>query len=143
MPELADFSRRIRARVKSLEGNLNQVVRKVAMAADQAVVLGTPVDTGRARSNWIVSVGSAHGDTISAYVPGEKGSTKSENTQAALDQGESVIRNYTSGRDQSIHITNNLPYIQALNDGHSEQAPANFVESAIQEAIAAVGRIVT
>ena len=36
--------------------------------------------------------------------------------------------------DDTVYISNNLPYIQRLNDGYSQQAPENFVESAVQVA---------
>lgn len=116
------------------------MVRRVALAADQAVVVSTPVDTGRARSNWIVALGDAADSPIEAYTPGEDRSTEAANTQAALAQGEAVIRGYMGGQGTSIHITNNLPYIQKLNDGSSAQAPANFVETAVQQAVAAMTR---
>lgn len=140
MPNLNEFTRRIRARANTLGDNLTKAVRRVAITADAAVVLGTPVDTGRARSNWIVALGAPSSRTIEAYAPGEKGNTEAANTQAALDQGESVITGYVSGQDMEIHITNNLPYIQRLNDGYSAQAPANFVELAVMEAVGAARR---
>lgn len=142
MPSLNDFSRRITVRGRQVAENTDRLVRKVALAADQAVVMGTPVDTGRARSNWIAQIGSAPSGTIDAYAPGDAGSTAGANTQAAIDQAESVISGYNSGEE--IHITNNLPYIQRLNDGYSAQAPANFVEQAVVEAAQVVqfGRIV-
>lgn len=142
MPSLNEFSRRITLRGEKIAGGADALVRRVALAADQAVVMGTPVDTGRARSNWIAQIGSAPDETIEAYAPGKDGDTEASNTQAALDQAEAVIRGYTEG--QEIHITNNLPYIQRLNDGYSSQAPANFVEQAVQEALQVVyfGRIV-
>lgn len=140
MPNLNEFTRRMRARVNALGDNLTKTVRRVALTADAAVVLGTPVDTGRARSNWIVSLGAAPTQTIEAYAPGEEGMTGGANTQAALEQGESVIKEYVSGQGMEIHITNNLSYIQRLNDGYSAQAPANFVETAVQEALAAARR---
>ena len=37
--------------------------------------------------------------------------------------------------DYGFVITNNLPYINRLNNGHSKQSPANFVEKAIALAI--------
>ena len=142
MPSLNDFSRRITVRGRGIAENTDRLVRKVALAADQAVVMGTPVDTGRARSNWIAQIGSASSGTVDAYAPGESGSTAGANTQAAIDQAEAVISGYNNG--QEIHITNNLPYIQRLNDGYSAQAPANFVEQAVMEAVQVVqfGRIV-
>jgi len=143
VPSLSEFSRRIIIIARRAEQGADELVRKVALAADQAVVMGTPVDTGRARSNWIVSLGVPATGTIDAYAPGEARSTEAANTQAALDQGEAVISRYTGGEGTSIHITNNLPYIQRLNDGYSAQAPANFVEQGVQEAVEvlAFGRI--
>jgi len=136
--DLNGFSRRMRLVARRVEVNSDRLVRKTALAIDQAVVLGTPVDTGRARSNWLVEVGSARSDTIEPYAPGSGRSTESRNTEAALDQGRSAVARYQNG--QEIHITNNLPYISKLNDGSSAQAPENFVETAIVEAQAAVAR---
>jgi len=137
---LNEFPRRIRARASQVGSNVTKTVRRVAITADAAVVLGTPVDTGRAKSNWIVQLNAPAEEVIDAYSPGEAGSTEGQNVQAALDQGEAVISRYQSGEGVEIHITNNLPYIQRLNDGYSDQAPANFVEEAILEAVAAARR---
>lgn len=140
--DLNQFSRRISLLGQRVADNSDNLARKVALAADQAVVSATPVDKGRARSNWIAQIGSAPSDIIEAYAPGEGGSTAAQNTQAAQAQAEAVIRNYRYGDE--IHITNNLPYIQRLNDGYSPQAGANFVESAVLEAAQVVqfGRVV-
>ena len=142
MPNLSDFSRRITLRGRRVAEGADALTRKVALAADQAVVSGTPVDTGRARSNWFAAIGGPASSVIDAYAPGESGGTEAANTQAALNQAEAVISGYNSG--QEIHLTNNLPYIQRLNDGYSAQAPANFVEQAVMEAVQVVqfGRIV-
>ncbi|WVW77406.1 tail completion or Neck1 protein [Stenotrophomonas phage vB_SmaS_Bhz59] len=118
--------------------NADRLTRTVALAADQAVVVSTPVDTGRAKSNWIVELGSAPSDTIEPYAEGEFGSTAAENEQAALQQGESVIAGYNGDLNVDIHITNNLPYIEELNAGSSYQAPANFVEIALVEALSII-----
>lgn len=140
MASLNEFNRRIRARANRLGTNVTQTVRRVALTVDAAVVQGTPVDTGRAKSNWVVQLGSPAEGVINAYSPGEAGSTEARNVQAALDQGEAVISRYQTGEGVEIHITSNLPYILPLNDGYSDQAPANFVEEAIIEAAAAVRR---
>lgn len=112
--------------------NCDNMVRKTALAVDQAVVIGTPVDEGRARSNWVVEIGSPADGVIEPYSPGHEASTAAENAQRAMDQARSKVAEYEYGRD--IHITNNLPYIQRLNDGHSAQAPKNFVEKAAMQA---------
>lgn len=136
MADLDDFSRNFTIQVDGIMNNIDGVVRKVALVADQAVVMATPVDTGRARSNWISEANNSSEQIIEAYTPGEQGNTAAANTQSALDQAEQVISGYRAG--DSLHLTNNLPYIQALNDGSSAQAPANFVEIAIQTAVDAV-----
>lgn len=130
------FSRRMNVLANRLVSGADRLTRKVALVADQVIVSETPVDTGRAKSNWIVNLDAPASDTIEAYAPGEQGTTEGQNIQAALDQGSTVIANYRTGSE--IHITNNLSYIQPLNDGSSDQAPANFVETAIQEAVNAV-----
>jgi hypothetical protein len=89
--------------------------------------MATPVDTGRARSNWIVRIGEASSEVRE---PAEVGSV--------LAEGQAVISQYRGG--SSIHITNNLPYINRLNEGWSAQASPGFVETAVQIATEAVGK---
>lgn len=126
------FSRNIRRLAQRLEAGVEQRVRRTALAIDQAVVLGTPVDVGRARSNWQVTLDAPAEGTRDAFVPGEGGATGAANARAAIAEGQQVIASYRIGQNRTIHITNNLPYIQALNDGSSAQAPAGFVEEAVQ-----------
>lgn len=114
---------------------VGQLVRRVALAADQAVVMGTPVDTSRARSNWVVEIGRRASGTRAPYSPGDKGSTGGASAAAAIQQGQGVIASYDIDRDNSIHITNNLDYIERLNDGYSAQAPAGYVQDAIALAV--------
>lgn len=118
---------------------VDKAVRRVALAIDQAVVTATPVDTGRARSNWLVSVGAQIEDTIAPYAPGTKGSTAAQNVSQALEQAKGAVSGYRGG--SAIYISNNLPYIQRLNDGWSAQAPVNYVEAAVDAAVAAIGTV--
>jgi hypothetical protein len=127
----------MRRRAKQVEANVPKVVREVALGITQTVVSATPVDTGRARSNWQVDIGSASRGVLPAFAAGEGGSTSGANSQAALERARTVIETYDAG-DGEIHITNNLPYIARLNEGSSAQAPAGFVEQAVQEAAAFV-----
>jgi hypothetical protein len=133
---LSEFARRMTQHGITVEKNGTKVARTVALAVDQTVVIATPVDEGRARANWQVRVGPAATDVIPAYVPGKGGNTGAQNAQAAMEQGKIAISTAQPG--QEIHITNNLPYIGALNDGHSAQAPAGFVEQAVKAGIETV-----
>lgn len=133
---LRGFAQRMNVTATAVADNTNKVVRKCALAVDQTVVMATPVDTGRARSNWVVSLDTPATGEIPAYVPGKGQSTAGANAQAAIDQGKEVIDRYNGG--VAINITNNLDYIGALNDGSSRQAPANFVEEAVRAGVAAI-----
>lgn len=102
--------------VKTLDG-----LKKVATQVDQALVLATPRDTGRAANNWIPNINGPS----SQYRKDAKGGTS-----GILAEGQRVIKGAKLG--DSIHFTNNTPYIGPLNNGHSKQAPAGFVEKAVQ-----------
>lgn len=111
---------------QDVEPAVDDTLRKVALVANQTLVVATPVDTGRARANWQVS--------INAEVDAELDST---DAHGAITRNEGVIKGYRGGE---ILIQNNVPYIGALNNGSSAQAPAGFVEKAIQAAARAVSR---
>lgn len=137
MASLSDFARRIRIRGRQVQDGTDRIVRKIALIADRELVLETPVDTGRARSNWRVSLGAPITDEQEPYSPGEKlGQGETANAAAAIAQGQDAIGRRRSGQD--IYISNNVKYIGALNDGTSAQAPAGFVETAVKRAVAAV-----
>lgn len=139
MASLDQFARRIKIQAHKMEENTNKMVRATALAIDQIVVTETPVDTGRARSNWIVALGSPARNTIEPYSKGENlGKGEQANRGAAIAQGSAVIGTRRLGQD--IYISNNLPYIGKLNDGTSAQAPAGFIEKAIQAGVATIKR---
>lgn len=81
---------------------------------------GTPVDTGHARANWVPSVG----DPFGAEVDGD----------SAHASGVAAVLGYQLG-DGAAWVSNNAPYILALNDGWSAQQPAGFVERAIADTL--------
>ncbi len=88
------------------------------------LVFSTPVDEGTARSNYRIGLGKAKLDTV-----------KSISAQAAITRGNAAIGKFKLSVHKGIHITNNLPYIVPLNEGHSSQAPANFIELAIRQGV--------
>ena len=125
------LSRRLEIRSGQLITGVQVKVRRAAIKTDQTVVVGTPVDTGRAKSNWLVSLGTPVFEENEAFTPGEKGSTQFANEQAAIAQGIGVIGQWSIFRG-SIFITNSLPYIQSLEEGSSAQSPAGMVKRAVQ-----------
>jgi len=131
MADMKTFSKRIIALAGRFDRNTNEAVKKTAIVVDQAVVLATPADTGRARSNWQVAVGVPIRTEIEPYAPGSAlGVSESGNAGGAIAQGQLAVKGRLPG--QPIYISNNLEYIVPLNEGHSQQAAAGFVEKAIQ-----------
>lgn len=142
MASLRDFSVRLNAYVKKVEGAGTKAQRAVAMAVMQPLVMSTPVGKvdlwnassrhsarpgyvgGRARANWHVTVGSADAETTEEVDP--SGGKTITNAQGEVD---------SSTPGEAIYLNNNLTYIVPLNDGHSRQAPAGFVQIAVQHGL--------
>ena len=134
---LNNFNGAINAFKIEIKDEAEEMARRVAFAVDRQVVMMSPVDTGRFRANWQVSLNVEASGTVE-HVPGVGGSTTGANTQKALDQLSKVMKDYELGQD--IYVVNNVVYGPVLNDGHSKQAPRNFVQIAAQAGIAAAKR---
>lgn len=97
----------------------------MAMAIDR-LANATPVDTTHASTNWMGSVGKPFEGVI-----GSRENPSGSAQKAARER----VRNYT-GKDlkagREIYIRNNVFYLRFLNRGSSQQAPAEFVERALQ-----------
>lgn len=110
---------------REIREHLSAVLRDVMLGAADAVTAATPVDTGNAQNNWILSTGSPH-----AGVDGSRLSPSS----AMQEQGIAKIQRYDVGRDGPIYLRNNVLYVQYLDQGRSSQAPAGFVARAFLSA---------
>ncbi len=90
----------------------------------------TPVDTGWAANNWIPSIGTP--------VTSVAGSPLNQDTTPVIKGIADVLKwKFSLG---AAFISNNVPYITFLNGGSSVQAPAMFVESAVNVATAKANR---
>lgn len=109
---------------------LKAVLRKVSLDASAAVKRAMPVDTGRARASWGVwddAIGTGYKRTKGGKVP----AAEAKNA-AAASEGDSIWIE----SDDGTRITqgSNLPYIEPLNDGHSQQAAAGFLDVIAEQA---------
>jgi hypothetical protein len=109
---------------------MDQIVRKVALELFTRIIYKTPVDTGRARANWQVSIGTRPSGTVEI-------DDKSGN--ATVSQATAKSAGFKAG--DTIYLANNLPYIRRLEDGYSQQAPAGMVTLTVQEFAAVVKAI--
>jgi hypothetical protein len=81
--------------------------QKIALLALQRIVDKTPVDSGRARGNWQVTVGEPATTVLDA---------KTKTGVRSKQKGTTRILG-VSKPFQIIWMANNLPYIEVLEDG--------------------------
>lgn len=102
----------------------SKLVRAIGLTALRGLVLKTPVDTGRARGNWIVSIGAAVSSDSDRLDPAG-GET--------ISDGSAVISRVDRDPFTVVYLQNNLPYIEALEDGSSRQAPGGMLTVTLAE----------
>lgn len=129
------------------EQQLDRIVRKSALALFSHILQYTPVDTGRARGNWMIELDQA-GSGGAPFAGGQKsrfrvkgemvtdkviqGQNAAAATQTAVNNAENELAKFKSDT-RTITIYNNLDYIVPLEYGSSEQAPKGMVRLACQE----------
>lgn len=102
---------------KHIDDTVRKIHTKAAIELDRLLVQKTPVDTGRAKNNWTFSINEPD-------VSFNMARTKSRKNTAISKRKD--IKPYTV-----TYTSNHLPYIERLNDGHSQQAPRGFIQSAV------------
>ena len=117
--------------ITALENATEDTIRRIAVNITAELIRTTPVDTGWARANWVPSLGVPFTGNAEVRDPSE-----TEVAGAAREQtaGTAAVLGYNLTVNQ-VFISNNVPYIVRLNDGSSAQAPAMFVQAAINTVI--------
>lgn len=91
--------------------------KMLAIDIDAALVMRSPVDTGRFRANWMVGIGAINTETFERF----------------SDVSHEPLINSIKVNGQTIYITNSLPYAQRLEYGWSKQAPDGMVRLTVAE----------
>lgn len=104
------------------------VHQKVSLQALAGVVRKSPVDTGRFRANWQVSVNAPNLSEIEATEASPRGSNPS-----GRQIGEAATRLEALKPYGITYIQNNLPYALRLETGYSKQAPQGMVALTLAE----------
>ena len=109
--DLTDEQKASAQRIPKTVRGIKNAVRKVSFSVERVIKQTMPVDTGRARASWghwtpALLRNQAGGDAAGAAVWDEK------DDGFTIEQGS------------------NVAYIDALNDGTSQQAPAGFLDMA-------------
>lgn len=99
----------------------------------------TPVETGLARSSWVVSVGHPSSDivqesSLEAVIRGKKGPSDA-NFVGSPPSGEEIARAREAlsslSFGQPSFITSSLEYIEVLNDGDNSHIGHHMVERSV------------
>lgn len=107
---------------KKFEKKSTLVFRGTFLALAGKVILRTPVDTGRARGNWQAQVNRPAKSVLDIS---DKSGSKA-NSEARTESVKAKL-------GDKLYLTNNLPYIEGLENGTSSQAPNGMVKVAVAE----------
>lgn len=111
------------------ENKVERRIKDTAKAIFDELVTTTPYRSGMAISNWQVRLGTASAPIVQAYSP--FGGAEA-NAAVARSLAYRTIEQFKMGRGITIEIFNTAPYIRALNAGSSTQAPAGFIQQAVE-----------
>ena len=98
--------------------NFDKLVRKALFDLWRMVSEGTPVDTGRARASWMLDT-----DWSAWQLP-------EGDYRDAIEANIGAVVSSLPESDRYC-LVNNLEYIEALEEGHSQHAPNGFVALAL------------
>jgi hypothetical protein len=115
-----------------LKDKADRLVRGVALESLGRLIRRTPVDTGRARGNWNVAIGSTDPTHDMEFLDPQG--------TAALQGGQQVIGEFRAG--ERLFLTNSVPYVEELERGHSKQAPQGMVAVTAAEMRPLVSQVV-
>ncbi|CTQ45768.1 hypothetical protein [Roseibium aggregatum] len=125
--DMSEFSRAAVADLaEDVQGDLETYVKRGSLQALSSIVEASPVNEGRFRSGWITT---ANATSNYAPPPGQESYPND-----AVSKGSSVIKSLKGF--PVVYIQNNVEYGPFLADGSSAQAPAGFVELAVEAAFA-------
>ena len=119
---LKEFNLEIDKFTESVPEKVTVLQKKIAFEAIRRIPEKTPVDTGRAKGNWQITIGSPAGAILELF---------DKDGNPTIAKAMAQLQNLPPY--QVVYITNNVHYIIYLENGHSMQAPAGMVSVTIEE----------
>ena len=96
----------VKKAIRKTKVNANKDIKSMYILGLKVIIKATPVDEGRVRNNWFLTVGSPTELSGRSAVKGGNGSHRSVSE---------VMPNWVL--DRKIFFTNNMPYIETLEYG--------------------------
>jgi len=118
---MADFELSIKKFGEKAIKKTDAIIRKTAFDLTNAIIMDTPVDTGRARGNWIVSIDRQDDRKID---------TEDKSGASTIAKAQNEI--FNNPIQKEIWIQNNLEYIARLEYGWSDKSPQGMVGVNVQ-----------
>jgi hypothetical protein len=135
---LFEFSKKMEKKAARFAIKADKHFRTMVRSISEEVITSTPVDTGRARSNWSLSSSTPTASERAPYSPGRKlGLYETANAQGAIRQVIATLaaraRWIGNLHSVSVWLRNPVEYMYKLNErGTSQQAPKGFIQRAIE-----------
>jgi len=135
-----EFKRQMQFIAEQVDLTQLRVMRSVSTGVFRGVVNKTPVDTGRARGSWRIGIGAPD----LSMLPPMPRLTGADRTRKALSGNRAMataealkqldkLRSLSKG--DLVFITNSVPYVRYLEEGHSRQAPRGIVSVTLAEVL--------
>jgi hypothetical protein len=97
---------------QKIANDINRVRQVFAFELLRRVIMRSPVDTGRFRSNWLTTVNNETGETRD---------TTDKSGNSSLQEGQTIIDNVKG--DEKIIIQNNMSYATKIEYGGFTKKP--------------------
>lgn len=114
----------VEEQLEEIDDKADRLVRAFSFEMHRRLLFNTPVDTGRARGNWNLARGVQPDMTVEE-------DRKDPSGMQTLQRGKAVIGTLKAG--DIVWNTNGLPYMPALEDGHSDQQSRGMVKVTVKE----------
>lgn len=141
---MANFMDVINEWVEDAEYRINETLQTIAIKVGESVVRLSPVDTGRFRGNWQMTIDATSNQSLVRYDP---------NGQSTINAIAAVANTFTAG--QIAYIQNHVlygndleyglyngPTAKVTDEGYSRQAPAGMVRITEMEFLSIVNEAI-
>lgn len=116
---LRELNKEYKQYIEMDKEDIAKSIEKVGFVFLQRLQIDTPEDLGRAAGGWIAKVDTS--------APSEWKPPKGLKKYPKLDFPMGVVK-----FDSQVWISNNVPYVEYLDEGHSQQKPNGFTHLALR-----------
>ncbi|ANA49258.1 hypothetical protein PMW_133 [Pseudomonas phage phiPMW] len=116
--------------VENTESNIDNALQTMVLLIGNSVVTLSPVDTGRFKGNWQLTIGEMAGNSLVRYDPqGTAVLNEMARTVTQFTAGQiAYIQNHVLYGNDLEHGLYNGPTQKVTEEGYSRQAPEGMVQ---------------